>query len=207
MYRQVCVRLRGWTGHNHNLSVPSHPIPRAFAFLVPRIRAVSWAWVGLGVVVLPGGCTGPGPPWTQDVTFDTARVWIHGETDSTALVVEVARTEAQQARGLSSRAELDPGSGMLFVFDEVRPDTAGFWMWSTRMPLDIAFLDREGEILEVLAMEPCESRDRDACPVYAPGVSYWFALEVNRGWFDRHDIGIGDRVDTGGVSPTTGDRE
>lgn len=161
-----------------------------------QLRAHSRAWAGLGVILLAGSCTGAGSPWAQDVTFDTARVWIHGDADSTDLLVEVARSEAQQSRGLSGRDTLDPDAGMLFVFDEVRPDTAGFWMWRTRMPLDIAFLDRDGVILEVLTMEPCEARHRDACPIYAPGVPYWFALEVNEGWFGRRGIDVGDRLET-----------
>jgi uncharacterized membrane protein (UPF0127 family) len=40
-------------------------------------------------------------------------------------------------------------------------------------------------------MEPCEE---DPCPVYDPGVSYWGALEVNQGAFDRLGVEEGDRI-------------
>lgn len=129
------------------------------------------------------------------MAFDTVRAWMHGvEGDSTDLLVEVAATEAQQTRGLAGRSELDTDSGMLFVFEEVRPDTAGFWMWGTRIPLDIAFLDRDGVVLEILSMEPCPGPEPDGCPVYTPSVEYWKALEVNRGWFARNGYGVGDRL-------------
>lgn len=128
------------------------------------------------------------------VTFPTTTAWVHLDSDSIPVAVEVARTEAQQARGLSRRSELDPEAGMLFVFDEVRPDTAGFWMWQTEIPLDVAVTDREGVILEILGMEPCASPVPDQCTQYIPGVPHWFALEVNRGWFSRHGIDVGARL-------------
>jgi hypothetical protein len=33
-------------------------------------------------------------------------------------------------------------AGMLFVYDSTQPGNAGFWMYRTRIPLDIAFVCR-----------------------------------------------------------------
>jgi uncharacterized membrane protein (UPF0127 family) len=76
---------------------------------------------------------------------------------------------------------------MLFVFGQ---DTnAGFWMKNTKIPLSIAFIDREGTIMETQDMEPL------AAKTHTPAQAYRYALEVNRGWFVRHGLGAGDRVE------------
>lgn len=152
-------------------------------------------WIAALLLLSSAGCTGPELPWLSPVAFDTAAVWIHAESDSTALQVELACTEEQQTVGLSGRSDLEAGSGMLFVFDEVRPDTAGFWMWGTEVPLDIAFIDPGGEIVGIFGMEPCESLNPDRCPEYRAGVEHKAALEVNEGWLSRRGIGVGARLE------------
>lgn len=110
-----------------------------------------------------------------------------------SLRVEIAATPSARARGLMGRAALATDAGMLFVYPQAQDPARGFWMYRTRIPLDIAFLDADGRILLVLGMEPCR-RLSWRCPRYTPGVAYWAALEVNRGFFTRHGIGVGDRV-------------
>jgi hypothetical protein len=122
-------------------------------------------------------------------------VVLHSSSDSAALLVEFADTDETRSLGLMSRPSLDSGSGMLFTYDSLQSGEAGFWMWQTRIPLDIAFLDSAGVILRILSMEPCESAlYAQACPSYAPGVPYRAALEVNRGWFLDRGITEGDTV-------------
>lgn len=133
-------------------------------------------------------------PWTSPIPFDTARAWVDTGTDSVPLLVEVAETDEQRRYGLSRRPSLDSVSGMVFLYDSVRPDTTGFWMWRTRIPLDIAYLDGAGRILAVRAMDPCDVPDPGLCRSYPAGVEYRAALEVNRGWFARHGVGPGDTV-------------
>lgn len=113
------------------------------------------------------------------------------ETDSgTVLVnVEVADTPELQQRGLMGREELADDAGMVFLFFEEHG--GGFWMKNTLIPLSIAFFDADGEILEILDMEPCEE---DPCPVYDPGVSYRGALEVNQGSFEGWGVEVGDEI-------------
>ena len=106
--------------------------------------------------------------------------------------VKVAATVDDRRRGLTEVPELPEGAGMLFVFDEER--SGGFWMWNTLVPLDIAYVGDDGAIVEVLAMDPCESDDPDDCPVYPPQASYVAALEVPQGWFTWHGVEPGDRV-------------
>ena len=105
------------------------------------------------------------------------------------LTVEVAETDEDRARGLMGRTSLPDDQGMVFIFFEEH--FGGFWMKNTLIPLSIAFFDQEGDILDILDMKPCP---KDPCPTYDPGVSYWGALEVNRGAFEDWGVSVGDRV-------------
>ncbi|MBW3660861.1 MAG: DUF192 domain-containing protein [Gemmatimonadetes bacterium] len=143
------------------------------------------------------------------VEFQTERVRIVTEADTFPLTVELAETETQRAYGLMERDSLSGDEGMLFLFDEIRDPGAGFWMWRTRIPLDIAFLDEAGRIVAIQSMEPCESADPRWCPSYAPGAPYASALEVPRGWFEERGVGVGDRVarpETDGPMPSAPSR-
>ncbi len=133
-------------------------------------------------------------PWTSPIPFDTARARVLAGGDTIPLLVEVAETDEQRRYGLSRRPALDSASGMIFLYDSVRPDSTGFWMWRTRIPLDIAYLDSAGRILAVRGMDACDVPDPDVCRTYRAGVEYRAALEVNRGWFARHGVEVGDTV-------------
>jgi uncharacterized membrane protein (UPF0127 family) len=146
-------------------------------------------------------------PWTSPIPFDTTFAWVHTDTDSTRLLLELAESPSQQQFGMMTRPSLDPESGMLFVYDSAQAPENGFWMYRTIVPLDIAFLDRGNMILSILSMDPCPSPNPQHCPAYPPRVSYWSALEVNRGWFARHQVGVGGVVrlesgsEPGGAAP------
>lgn len=115
----------------------------------------------------------------------------------TALRVEVASTPDQRQRGLMDRQALGENTGMLFTYDQVQPPSHAFWMFHTRIPLDIAYLDPSDRIAAIVAMEPCRSESASRCPSYPAGVSFLSALEVNQGYFQAHNIAVGDRLELG----------
>ena len=81
---------------------------------------------------------------------------------------------------------------MLFVHDAAR--VCCMWMQNTLVPLTAAFLDGEGRILGLADMEPLTTNGH-CSPAPAR-----YVLEMNRGWFARHGVGPGLRIDlTGGV--------
>ncbi len=145
-----------------------------------------------------GGCTRDAseneasPP--PSLGFDTATVRIVTRTDTIRLTVELAASNEQKTTGLMERRQLPDSSGMLFVYDSVQPPDAGFWMYRTRIPLDIAFMDSAGRIRAIKQMVPCETALPEGCPGYPPGAPYQYALEVNAGFFARRHVMVGDSV-------------
>jgi uncharacterized membrane protein (UPF0127 family) len=121
--------------------------------------------------------------------FEQAALVVRTESGPVRIRVEVADSPEERARGLMFREDLPPDAGMVFLAEDAT--SGGFWMKNTRIPLSIAFWDRQQRILAILDMEPCRE---DPCPVYYPGVSWIAALEVNQGFFDRRGVEVGDRV-------------
>lgn len=128
------------------------------------------------------------------VAFDTAHVRIVSRKDTAKLTVELARTNEQQAMGLMERRSLPSDAGMLFVYPTVQPDSSAFWMFRTRIPLDIAFVDSADVIRTIRTMTPCTSLLAEGCPSYPAGARFVAALEVNAGYFAAKQIHVGDRV-------------
>lgn len=78
--------------------------------------------------------------------------------------VEVARTAAEQERGLMFRDAVAPDAGMIFPFDP--PQAVWFWMKNTRIPLDLLFIRGDGTIARIAAMATPYSLD--AIPANEP---------------------------------------
>lgn len=132
--------------------------------------------------------------FAQDTAPATIRACVEARAGTHPLHLEVARTPADQRHGLMEREHLAADAGMLFVYDTPQPAHGAFWMYRTRIPLDIAFLDGEGRILVIRHMQPCASDLSWECPRYVADVPYHAALEVNSGWFAAHGVGVGDRL-------------
>jgi uncharacterized protein len=133
-------------------------------------------------------------PLLPTVTWDTGEVRVQTTEDTIPVRVEIAATDEQRAVGLMHRTSLPENAGMLFVYDTLQPPEGSFWMFNTRIPLDIAFLDADGVIVSIRQMEPCASPYPQWCPSYEAGAAFQYALEMNLGWFQRQGAGVGDRI-------------
>lgn len=102
------------------------------------------------------------------------------------LTVEVADTHEARAKGLMGRTELPEGEGMLFIYE--KGQRLVFWMKDTLIPLSIAFFNEDKELFQILDMDPPAGpqlvRYRSALPAL-------YALEVPRGWFEKHGVDRG----------------
>ncbi len=103
------------------------------------------------------------------------------------MTIELARTDAERARGLMGRESMPENHGMLFVY--LNPSRARFWMKDTLIPLSIAFISSERTIIAIEDME-AQSLDTHGAP--SP---YLYALEANQGWFARYRVEVGQRVE------------
>lgn len=108
------------------------------------------------------------------------------EAKGARIYVEIADTPEARAEGLMFRPSLPEDRGMLFVFPE--PQTLAFWMRNTSIPLSIAYIDRDGTVLEIHDMEPYSL---ESVSSRQPAL---YALEVNRGTFEGLGIEPGDRL-------------
>lgn len=89
------------------------------------------------------------------------------------LLVALANDPGERAQGLTGVEDFGDLDGMLFVFEQ--ESFTAFWMKDTPVPLDIAFFDSEGLLVDVLTMEPCEA---DPCRVYLASGAFARALET-----------------------------
>lgn len=105
--------------------------------------------------------------------------------------VEVADDPLERRIGLMHRREMPEETGMLFVYPEPQP--LRFWMKDTVIPLDVAYLSDDGEVLSILEMSVAPAGG--PYPSYPAQASVRFALEMNAGWFQRHQIKPGDRIE------------
>lgn len=161
----------------------------------PMIPGRRHGILGLLFAISLGGC-GSGAPaddaaYEHVMSFDTAHARLARPGDTVRLALELAVSDAQKTMGLMERPHLAADAGMLFVYDSTQPPDAGFWMYRTRIPLDIAFLDSAGVIRAIRSMTPCPTTIAQGCPTYPPNVPYRYALEVNAGFFARHGITTG----------------
>ena len=120
-----------------------------------------------------------------------AGAWAGGEAKleigDQRLTVEIALRPEEQMTGLMNRDALDSDRGMLFVFPA--PKQASFWMHNTSIPLDLAFLDANGVILEIIPLVPFEEKR-----VQSQSSKVSYALEVTRDWFASRGLKAGIKV-------------
>lgn len=135
-----------------------------------------------------------GADYSHVLPFDTASVRVTTAKDTTRVIAELAESEQQRTLGLMERRSLPPNAGMLFLYSTTQPDTAAFWMFRTRIPLDIAFFDSAGTLRSIQTMQPCQSTLAQGCPGYPARAPFRGALEVNAGYFAQHDVRVGDHL-------------
>ena len=104
---------------------------------------------------------------------------------------EIADTPEKIKNGLMYRESLGENEGMLFIFD--REKETSFWMKNTLIPLDIIFLNKDKEIVNIFenAM-PCKTEECELYPSVHPAK---YVIEVNAGFVEKNRIEVGERVE------------
>jgi uncharacterized protein len=99
---------------------------------------------------------------------------------------EIASTEQQREQGLMFRKSMGSNEGM--VFDFGAPASVCMWMKNTLIPLSVAFIDRDGTIVNIEDMEPQTTTSHCAKK------KVFYALEMNKGWFKQKNIKPGSKI-------------
>jgi uncharacterized membrane protein (UPF0127 family) len=111
--------------------------------------------------------------------------------DGKLITAELAVTDEERAQGLMFRERLDPGQGMLFVFDE--EGLYSFWMKNTKISLDLLWLDRSRTIVHLEPnVPPCLA---DPCPTYSTRIPALYVLELKSGAAAEHHLRLQDKLE------------
>ena len=132
------------------------------------------------------------PPWREPMPAarPTAEITV-GDVPVTA---ELALSSDEQSLGLGYRNGLEPGRGMLFVFQE--PAERSFWMRGMRFCLDIIWI-ANGEIIgaaENACPDPAGTNDAER-EHYLSDEPVTHVLEMPAGWLADNGFGPGTPVE------------
>jgi uncharacterized membrane protein (UPF0127 family) len=140
------------------------------------------------------------PPLAQaQGGLPTREVVIGGER----FLLEVAADAPTQFRGLGGRTAIPRNGGMLFVNASPRP--LAFVMRDCPIPIDVAYLDADGRVLNVHTMKPEPPRREGESvaayegrlPGYGSAGPAQYAIELAGGRFAELGVGRGDRIELG----------
>ncbi|XCI75190.1 MAG: DUF192 domain-containing protein [Flavobacteriales bacterium] len=96
--------------------------------------------------------------------------------------IELATTEQKRVQGLMHRSSMQENQGMLFIFDEPKPQS--FWMKDTRIPLDIIYIDADSTVINTVKNVP----PMIEAEVAQSKGSAKFVLEINGGMADQWGV-------------------
>lgn len=102
----------------------------------------------------------------------------------------LARTPAQQARGLMTRRDLAGFAAMVFAY--AQDVDVLFYNRNVPMALTVAWFDRDGRWLGSRDLEPCP--DMEGCPTIAAPADFRYAVEVEKGGLSRLGLGPGSQI-------------
>ena len=110
--------------------------------------------------------------------------------------VELALTQEEQKRGLSSRKELKENEGMLFIFNN--SDKYSFWMKDMNFPIDIIWLAPpgagQGEDLHVVYIKK-DTKPESFPEIFKPNENSQYVLEVISGFSEKNNLKEGDKAE------------
>jgi hypothetical protein len=131
------------------------------------------------------GSTGQGNAGAQSSQLERLEV-ISGDRRH-IFNVEVARNDAQRARGLMFRQSMPQDQGMLFDFE--RDQMVTMWMKNTYLSLDMVFIFADGRVHRIETRTEPESEK-----MVSSGVPVRAVLELNANVTNRLGLKPGDRI-------------
>ncbi len=122
------------------------------------------------------------------VSFEKQKIKVGSKT----ITVEIAKTTEQHQYGLMHRNSLPTNSGMLFIFEDEQ--ILSFWMKNTFIDLSIAYIDKNKMIVDIQEMKATNQMMVGDLPSYPSSKPAMYALEMNKAWFKKNNITIGQKI-------------
>ncbi len=161
-------------------------INKALATRAPQINYDRTGRVLASVICLLtflSGCDNKPPPTGPiNQNLPTTKLQIGGRQ----FTLEIASDDRTRQVGLMSRKSMQQDHGIIFVFPDER--RLSFWMDQTLIPLDIIYVDRDGEVVSIHSMKPLDLRQVTSA---RPAM---YAIELNEGAAQRAGVKPGDRL-------------
>jgi hypothetical protein len=106
---------------------------------------------------------------------------------SRAFTIEIAKTHAEQEKGLMKRDGMPEDHGMIFLMAD--EEVQSFWMKDTRFPLDILFLNNGGKIVSIHQMQAYDEKNTSS------DFPARYAIELNKGIASKAGVKVGDVIE------------
>ena len=118
---------------------------------------------------------------------------------------ELAVTSPERTKGLSDRDGLEPGTGMLFIFED--REASSFWMRKMRFPLDFVWISEDCHVVDITSNVPFPKPDTptSSLPSYRPSTAAAYNFEINAGEASEFGIRVDDAVRFTGIPDHVGD--
>lgn len=145
---------------------------RTVLLITVVVLALAWGWL-----------------WVSQRRLGAADIVV----GDTTVRVEIASSIPTQKTGLSGRASLPDGTGMLFVFS--RAARHAIWMKDMRFAIDIIWI-RNGVVVDIAPNVPAPTQPEqvEGLRIYQPRLEADRVLEVPAGFSAEHGLKIGDTV-------------
>jgi len=128
--------------------------------------------------------------FTMSINSMSATKFISVFIANKEFIVEIADTEKKKATGLMFRESIPAHFGMLFLYSN--EDYRGMWMKNTLINLDLIFLNKNKEIVDIKHnVPPCKN---DPCKTYISKSKAQYVLELKGNKSKELDLKEGDRV-------------
>lgn len=108
--------------------------------------------------------------------------------DGHKFYLEVADSPELRIKGLSEHSRINPGGGMLFVFEQ--PDIECFWMQGVDFPIDILWFDSEMRLIHKVEQLHPNTYPKSFCPP----TPAQYVVELSSGDVAKHGFRPGDRL-------------
>lgn len=126
---------------------------------------------------------------TKNLNKNFNEIYVNNGEKIIKINAEVADNNEERTNGLMFRQKLDENDGMLFVFDNENYQT--FWMKNTLIPLDIIFINKNLEVVDIKNAVPCKE---EPCTLYKSSKPAIYVLEVNGNFTAKNKIKLGSRI-------------